>query len=260
VVKEMQQSLLNEFLDLSEMKVLIGLSGGVNSMAVLCYLATVWPKERRPRELHLFYAHFAEHSPDTFKFVLDGIFYAENHYEDVHVSIRFNSVLRFFRNQKMIPHPTVSPCTRKLKIEPIEKYIEENDIDLDLIGYVTEEKKRISRQIKKGASKKFYPISSMQNEECFDLVDREIGWHPAIYDLRKTNFRGRQVRAFAHNNCLPCKNSSTEDLEQIRLHFPNYFAQAETLELELGQYWGRDSVNKCDSCEHMLFELRGESD
>lgn len=37
--------------------VLIGLSGGINSMAVLCWVCSL-PIERRPSVLHLFYADF----------------------------------------------------------------------------------------------------------------------------------------------------------------------------------------------------------
>ena len=46
---------------LSNEKVLIGLSGGINSMAVLCQLVESGVK---PKELHLFYCHFEEHSPE----------------------------------------------------------------------------------------------------------------------------------------------------------------------------------------------------
>ena len=45
---------------LNGQKILVGLSGGINSAAVLCHL-----KESgiMPSELHLFYVHFKEHSP-----------------------------------------------------------------------------------------------------------------------------------------------------------------------------------------------------
>ena len=100
-------------------KYMIGLSGGINSMAVLCWLIE---QPDKPKEIHLYYAHFAEHSPDTFQFVADGIRYARKHFDKVTVRITSNSVLRFFEEQKMIPHPKVSPCSRKLKIEPMELY------------------------------------------------------------------------------------------------------------------------------------------
>jgi tRNA(Ile)-lysidine synthase TilS/MesJ len=56
----MQQELFTNYIDYSNQKVLIGLSGGINSMAVLCCLA-LYPDELKPKELHLFYAHFDEH-------------------------------------------------------------------------------------------------------------------------------------------------------------------------------------------------------
>lgn len=51
-------------MDFKGEKIMIGLSGGINSMAVLCWLGEL-PEANRPDELHLFYADFKEHSPDT---------------------------------------------------------------------------------------------------------------------------------------------------------------------------------------------------
>ena len=52
---------------------MIGLSGGINSMAVLCWLGEL-PTHKHPDELHLFYADFKEHSEDTIQFVLMEFF------------------------------------------------------------------------------------------------------------------------------------------------------------------------------------------
>src|SRR5579872_1305795 len=95
-------------------KIMIGLSGGINSMAVLTWLHE---QEEKPKELHLFYAHFVEHSPDTFQFVADGIRFARKNFNDVKVKITKNSVLQYFYENKMIPHPKFSPCSRQLKRE-----------------------------------------------------------------------------------------------------------------------------------------------
>src|SRR5690242_1661610 len=110
----MQSNYIDEHIDLSGQSVLIGLSGGINSMAVLITVA-LYPEQYKPKELHLYYAHFKEHSPGTFKFVADGIRYARRKFTDVKVKITRNSVLRFFEEQKMIPHPTNSACSRLLK-------------------------------------------------------------------------------------------------------------------------------------------------
>lgn len=80
---------------------MIGLSGGINSMAVLCWCVESGIK---PKEVHLYYAHFEEHSPDTFQFVADGIRYARKHFDCVKVKITRNSILRFFEEVKMILH------------------------------------------------------------------------------------------------------------------------------------------------------------
>lgn len=220
------------------LKIGVGLSGGINSMAVLCWLIE---NGATPAELHLFYAHFAEHSPDTFQFVADGIRFARKYFADVRVKITSNSILRYFREQKMIPHPKSSPCTQHLKIEPMEKYFFENGVGFDLIGYVRKESRRIRGMKEKGADNLFltkdFPIRIFDDEWCFEIVDRNIGWHPAIYDLRDD--KGK--RLFSHNNCLPCKNMHIAQMKHVAQHYPDYMHQAILLSEELKLYWGRDA-------------------
>lgn len=221
-------------------KVLIGLSGGINSMAVLC-----WLKESglQPKELHLFYAHFEEHSPDTLAFVEAGMKYAERHFNNVKTKITYNSIIEWFEQQKMIPHPMVSPCSRILKIEPIAAYSFDNAIKYDLVGYVKHElKRRAGRQQKNIQSdlfslEKHYPIGEFTDEWCFEIVDRNIGWHPKIYDIKDENGK----RLFKHNNCLPCKNMTVEEMEIVKEYYPELHQKAMDLSVRLQKYWGRDA-------------------
>lgn len=222
--------------DYSNVKVMIGLSGGINSMAVLVWLANY---ELKPKELHLFYAHFEEHSPGTLEFVLAGVEYAKQNFETVIYKQTNNSVLDYFREQKMIPHPTAAPCTRFLKIEPMVAYAFENGITVDLVGYVRSEKRRVKNMKSKGADNLFmskqFPILQQDNEWCFDVVKKEIGFYPAIYDIR--NAKGKRV--FTHNNCLPCKNMQIDDFEEVKEFFPDYWQKAMDLSTDLQKYWGR---------------------
>lgn len=238
-------------------KVLIGLSGGINSMAVLCWLSE---QEVKPKEVHLYYAHFVEHSPDTFQFVADGIRFARKHFEQVVVKITKNSVLGYFEQERMIPHPTVSNCSRELKIEPIGKYCYDNGITIDLIGYVKHELKRRSTKAKKHITnqlqlfetlKKLYPIGEFTDSWCFEIVDKHIGWHPAIYDLTWSYEDYHEglcskddvgVRIFKHNNCLPCKNMYPKDMKAIKKYYPNYHTMAMELSAKISSYWGRDEA------------------
>jgi len=245
----MQQSLFVEYRDYSKQKVMIGLSGGINSMAVLCWLAS-YPKEFLPKELHIFYAHFDEHSPDTMDFVLDGINYAKQNFEIVRHKITQNSVLAFFEEQKMIPHPMVAPCTRMLKIEPMMMYMVQNRILVDLVGYVRNEQRRIKNMAEKSDSElidnvvnikgleKHFPISDQTNEWCFQIVKKEIGWYPKIYDIKDR--KGKRV--FHHNNCLPCKNMNPKDLALVKKHYPEMWENAMLLSEKLSAYWGRNET------------------
>lgn len=250
--------------DYRNVKVMIGLSGGINSMAVLVWLAQY---ELRPKELHLFYAHFEEHSPGTLEFVLAGVEYAKKHFEKVVYKQTNNSVLDYFREQKMIPHPTAAPCTRFLKIEPMVTYAFENGITVDLVGYVRSEKRRVKNMQSKGADNLFmskqFPILQQDNEWCFDVVKDCVGFYPAIYDLRwndegfidfvKANLYrfdeatqhslrkkfGKNKRVFTHNNCLPCKNMQLDDLLVVEYFYPRHFEKAMRLSTDLKKYWGR---------------------
>ena len=225
--------------DLSQYKVMIGLSGGINSMAVLCELAQ-WPKDKNPKELHLFYAHFIEHSPDTFGFVADGIRYARRHFENVFVQVTKNSVLAYFEKQNMIPHPKRSPCTYWLKIWPMLQYMIKNKVQIDLVGYVREESKCYNTMIEKAPDTIFhkaFPIKDKPNEWCFEIVKKEIGWYPAIYDL--TDEKGKRI--FPHNNCLPCKNMQIKQIENVQKYFPEYHEKGVATANNIKSYWGRNA-------------------
>ncbi len=225
--------------DLSDKRVMIGLSGGINSMALLCYLATVIPPEMRPRSLYLFYAHFTEHSPDTLRFVTDGIRYAKSKFDRVTWKITRNSVLSFFDDEGIIPHPIISPCSERLKIVPVINFMAEHKIDFDLVGFVRSERRRIDRQTKRGATNKLYPIAHLTNDDCFEIVRKEIGWYPGIYDIFENG-----KRVFSHNNCLPCKNMHVKDLQAVAKYYPDYWRKADDLAGRIGSYWGRSEEMK----------------
>jgi 3'-phosphoadenosine 5'-phosphosulfate sulfotransferase (PAPS reductase)/FAD synthetase len=200
--------------DYSGLKVMLPLSGGINSAALLCWLGEEIPNEKQPLELYLYYSHFTEHSPDTFSFVADLIKYARTKFENVKVKITRNSVNKFFREQKMIPHPSISPCSSRLKYYPAEKYFKENNLDIDLIGFVKTDIKRFKNMIKRSQTARF-PILEWSKQDCLDYVKKIIGWYPAIYDIKDEN--GKDL--FSHNNCLPCKNMHPKQLALVAKYF-----------------------------------------
>lgn len=244
--------------DFSDKRVLVSLSGGINSAAVLCYLASKYLVEKRPKKIWIYYAHLKEHSPGTLRFVRDQIRYARSHFEEVVTGFHFGSVVEFFRKEKFIAHPIVSPCSEHLKYEPLEKFSALHRIEVDLIGYVRSERRRIKRQIASGAENKFYPISHLTDADCFDLVKEEIGWYPEIYDI---NRNGKRV--FKHNNCLPCKNfdgfldsdgNHSGQYSDVKEYFPSYFERARELAADLDLYWGREADLIGGHCKYCEFE------
>lgn len=270
----MQQEMFIQYEDFSDEKICLGLSGGINSAAVACWLAT-WPEHLKPKELHLFYCHFEEHSPDTYAFVKDLVRFCKGNFQNVHVKITRNSVMRFFEEQKMIPHPMISPCTRLLKIIPMHEYMVANGITIDLVGYVRDEIRRVKNMAKKSNNnvdgrsiqmddvKKLFPISDKTNEWCFSIVKRMIGWFPKIYTLRWNdkkfiafmvanlhrvskeaqltikNKLGKRERVFGHNNCLPCKNMQEDDYLAVEYFYKWYYLKSTLLSSKLKAHWGR---------------------
>jgi len=223
----------------------------------------------KPKELHLYYADFAEHSPDTLEFVQALMVLANHNFENVKTTITQNSVLSFFEQAKMIPHPISSPCSRLLKIEPMMAYNSAHGVEVDLIGYVRTEQRRINRMEDRAKPDMFlskaFPISQFDDEWCFTIVKEMLGWYPAIYDLKwkdkdfiayvlqnllrfndavqrkLKNKIGKDKRVFKHNNCLPCKNMHIDDMLAIEYFYPAYMAKATALGERLKGYWGRNA-------------------
>lgn len=278
----MQSELFIRHEDYSDLKVMIGLSGGINSAALACWLSQ-WPEEYKPKEVHLYYAHFDEHSPDTEQFVLDIVTFCKTKFKNVYYTCHRNSVLAFFEDQKMIPHPSVAPCTRLLKMIPMSEYAVRHGIDIDLVGYVREETRRIRNMAKKSKNKiennsiqladvkKAFPISDKKDAWCFTIVGACIGWYPKIYTLKfndkkfveflKANLYrlsedsqkvlikkiGRNKRVFAHNNCMPCKNMQEWEYLCVEYFYNELYKASIKLSDKLKAHWGRllkDNPNK----------------
>lgn len=245
-------------IDLRNKRVKCDLSGGINSMALLCWLAKY---ELKPKDLFIFYADFKEHSEDTLDFVYAGIRYAKQNFKNVIYKITDNSVLEYFEKEKMIPHPMYSPCSINLKINPAREFYDQNHCDFDLIGYVKNEIRRWDKKQKR--NELFYnalaPILNLTDEDCFELVKQEIGWYPKIYDHRWTEEHYKQglcknryigKRIFKHNNCLFCKNMTIDEIKITSILYPEYAKKSLELAQRLNVYWGRENVPPELICEH----------
>ncbi len=153
-------------LDYSGLRVMLPLSGGINSGALLCALGREVSPERWPCELHLYASHFKEHSPGTLSFVLALIRYAKRTFPLVKWKVTRNSVNAYFIEQKMIPHPTLSPCSRELKVKPAREYFEQHELDIELIGYVDTD------TIRRGKKSRFERLSEQPQKRFPILSDR----------------------------------------------------------------------------------------
>ena len=237
--------------DFSEDRVRVGLSGGINSAALLCYLAVVHPAHKRPRWLGLYYSHLREHSPRTFRFVAACVRYARRHFEAVEFGMHRCSAINFFEQRRFIPHPTLSPCTEHLKIIPMEAWDVSHHVTIDLIGFVRHEMlRRGEKFLGTEADIVRFPIAHLTDDQCFELVDREIGWHPSIYDIRDENGK----RVFTHNNCLPCKNMTVRQMKNVAVYFPRYADRAEAMAQRIGNFWGRRADQAGDPCALRTFD------
>jgi len=260
---------LDTFPDLSNKRVFIGISGGINSAAVLCYLATIHPEPLRPKTVYSFYAHLKEHTADTLPFVRALAIYGKKHFPFFSIKFSVGSVNELFRKEKFIPHPILSPCSERLKIIPIMKYKASIEADVDLVGFVYTERQRMKRQQAKAENPGsiLYPISAYSDEDCLALVKRELGWYPHVYDIRDESGK----RVFMHNNCMPCKNmqgnlfsdgTATKHYAAVKTHFPTHYQNAldtlHAIEEKTGKpnWWGRpvkdtDTVVGCNDyvCE-----------
>lgn len=265
-----------DFPDYGGARVCLGLSGGINSAAMLVHLGS-GSAELKPAELHLVYHHFAEHSPDTKPFVAACSEWARQHFPKVVYHETDNSVLSFFEDNKMIPHPARSPCTRMLKQLPMRLYMAQHGITHNPVGYVKGEANRragkmadrtdslITNVVDNGVKVQF-PISAFDDEWCFKVVEEAIGWYPAIYHHRWNDpgfmafmlerlpsltpegqravrkRLGTTQRVFDHNNCLPCKNLMTWQLLCVEYFYPDYMARARQTEVAVGRHWGNDEA------------------
>ncbi len=244
--------------DFSTKRVMIPTSGGINSAAVICFLGEHFPAEYHPRRLFLYYSHLIEHSPDTSKFVKALVQYAKGRFEKVKFAFNYASANQFFIEQKMIPHPSISPCSRELKMRHLDAFYRANDCDVRLGGYIRTEMRRYVRAQKYNDSTFEYPILEFSEDDCFEIVKATIGWYPAIYDIRwatehlalglcKEKQLGKRV--FLHNNCLPCKNMTAQQLKAVGHFYPEYAERAEETARQIpGAYWGRDDVPEVFRC------------
>ena len=164
----------------------------------------------------------------------------------------------------------------------MNEFMKKYKIDIDIIGYVRSEYSRIKRQIERGVTNKEYLIAHLSDEDCFYLVEKEIGWFPKIYSYkwidkrigealkkwgheldpkqRKTikkyhkqgfNNMSQTYRVFKHNNCLPCKNMHQWELFMVRVFYKDQYDKAIKLAKKLGSHWGREGkeVNELTDCE-----------
>ena len=67
-------------------------------------------------------------------------------------------------------------------------------IELDIVGYVRHEYKRINRHIDRGIKNKDYLIRHLSDEDCFSIVDKFLGWFSkAVKHFDHNDYTGAMV-------------------------------------------------------------------
>tara|TARA_S200002703_G_scaffold157992_2_gene167222 strand:- start:475 stop:1062 length:588 start_codon:yes stop_codon:yes gene_type:complete len=119
-----------------------------------------------------------------------------------------------------------APCTGELKRIPSEKFWRPGDIDV--LGYTSEEVKRVERFRRDNPEKKMVaPLidAFMSKSDCMGYLQNAGIKLPAMYRL-----------GFANNNCIGCVKArdSKNYWKRVRKHFPERFKEIADLEVELG--------------------------
>lgn len=203
---------------MAEMKV-VWLSAGVSS-----FIAGYLVKDTVDEWI---YIDIKDQHPDSMRFIHDCE-KAIGKEVTILKSTEFDSVEDVIRKVKYINSPYGAPCTGMLK-KYVRKVWESEHLGEDLTyvwGMDASEQKRAERLVKSQPEYAHeFPLidKNITKAEAHALCDRLGIKRPKMYDL-----------GFPNNNCIGCVKGGQWYWNQIRIHFPEVFAQRAKLEREVG--------------------------
>ncbi len=139
-----------------------------------------------------------------------------------------------FKAEKMIPARQVSMCSRKMKIEPSQKWLKAfTEPARVAYGYDLGEEDRAERTAARWNYPNllaWFPLIEWQisKQQCFGYFNRHGVKTPSIYGL------------YRHANCAPCKNFARQDWIRFATFYPEKFTEAMEFEEESGLHWAQE--------------------
>ncbi len=207
-------------------RIIVGFSGGVTSAWCAGWALRNFPRE----EVVLLFHDTKEEDQDTYRF-LHEMASALNH--PITEQSDGRSVTELFYDEGMIANNRVAFCSRILKADQSEKYINKlrtagvDDI-IKVIGFSADEETRVQRQV--GISMKLgyqvrFPLieESVSKQQAADWVNCEMGIAvPRMYAWSD------------HANCVGCVRGGKAYWLAVKENRPDVFEQRKALELEFG--------------------------
>jgi len=213
-------------------RVVVGFSGGVTSAWCAGWALRTFPRE----EVVLLFHDTKEEHPDTYRFIRE-MAAALGH--EVTERSDGRSVTQLFRDEGYLGNNQNAMCSRVLKAEQGERYLEDirrTDPNLEVvkvIGYGAHERKRVDRMVgycaARGVRARFPVIEEgVTKQQCAEWCACEMGVKPsAMYEWSE------------HANCIGCVKGARAYWLAVAREHPEVFEQRAAMEEEFGHVINR---------------------
>jgi 3'-phosphoadenosine 5'-phosphosulfate sulfotransferase (PAPS reductase)/FAD synthetase len=134
------------------------------------------------------------------------------------------SIMEVFASQRFIKGPHGAPCTKLLKKEVTNGFLQYGD--LQVWGFSVEEQERLDRIIDANADFRIWPIlieKGLAHADTLAIIQRAGIELPVMYKM-----------GYTHNNCIGCVKAGNGYWNKIRVDFPAEFERMAVLEERLG--------------------------
>lgn len=136
-----------------------------------------------------------------------------------------SSAKNVFRKTRYLVGPSGARCTAELK-RKLRWEVSKPD-DIHILGYTTEEIKRLERIQASEPLVNFHPIlieRGLTKQDCLRILERKNISLPKMYRL-----------GYKNNNCVGCVKGQAGYWNKIRVDFPDVFQEMSLIERELNR-------------------------